>query len=179
MNSVFLSVGSYILTLDKNLLVDIGIQLINTCILCFVLSKLLYKPVLNFMRDRRERIASNITDAEKKLKEAEAALAEYKGKLSKIQAERAALLDEANREANANKQVILEAAKQEANEIKARAMLQIEREQEKARDEIRLQIIQVSSLIAGRFVSQSLTEDIQEQLVNDVIKDLGDVKWQS
>ncbi|MCD8238905.1 MAG: F0F1 ATP synthase subunit B [Clostridiales bacterium] len=179
MNSVFLSVGSFILTLDKNLLVDIGIQLINTCILCFVLSKLLYKPVLNFMKKRRERIASEISNADNKLKDADAALAEYNKKLAEIHAERAALLDEANKEANANKQAILEAAKQEAAEIKSRAMLQIEREQEKARDEIRLQIIQVSSLIAGKFVAESLTEAKQEQLVNDVIKDLGDVKWQS
>ncbi len=179
MNSVFLTVGSYILTLDKNLLADIGIQLINTCILCFVLSKLLYKPVLNFLKKRKERIAGELDDAKTKLSEADRVLAEYNKKLAEIQAERAAILDEANKEANANRQIIIDAAKQEASEIKARALLQIERDQEKARDEVRLQIIEVGSLIANRFVAESLTEDKQEQLINDVIKDLGDVKWQS
>ncbi|MCD8215437.1 MAG: F0F1 ATP synthase subunit B [Clostridiales bacterium] len=179
MNSVFLSVGSYILTLDSNLLVDIGIQLINTCILCFVLSKLLYKPVLNFLKNRKAKISGELDDAKAKLEEADALLAEYNKKLAEFQNERAALLDEANKEANVNRQLIIDAAKQEASEIKARALLQIEREQEKARDRVRLEIIQVGSLIADRFVAESLTEDRQEQLINDVIKDLGDVKWQS
>ncbi|MCD7905734.1 MAG: F0F1 ATP synthase subunit B [Clostridiales bacterium] len=179
MNSVFLSVGSYILTLDSNLLVDIGIQLINTCILCFVLSKLLYKPVLNFLKNRKAKISGELDDAKAKLEEADALLAEYNKKLAEFQNERAALLDEANKEANVNRQLIIDAAKQEASEIKARALLQIEREQEKARDRVRLEIIRVGSLIADRFVAESLTEDRQEQLINDVIKDLGDVKWQS
>lgn len=178
MNSYFLTVGSYILTLDENLLIGIAEQLFNTCLLCAILSFLLYKPVLKFMRARKQRISDNITEADSKLKEAERVLNEYNERMKDIQAERSLILEAANKEANANKALIIEQAKKEAADIKNRAKLQIARDEEKARDKIRLQIIEVSSLIAAHFVDNSLSDDKQTKLVDDVIKGLGDVKWQ-
>ncbi len=178
MNSYFLTVGSFILTLDKNLLVELAFQLFNLCVLCAILSFLLYKPVLRFMRSRKEKIAGNIADAEDKLKSAQSILDEYNERLRSIQQERSAILEAANREANANKALIIEQAKKEAADIKNRAKLQIAREEEKAKDKIRLQIIEVSSLIAAHFVDNSLSDDKQTKLIEDVIKGLGDVKWQ-
>ena len=51
---------SYILTLDSQLIYSVIIQLISTGILCLILSKLLYKPVTQFLQKRRERIETSI-----------------------------------------------------------------------------------------------------------------------
>ena len=58
---------SFILTLDVQLLYSVIIQLITTGILCTILSKLLYKPVTQFLEKRRERIENNINEANKNL----------------------------------------------------------------------------------------------------------------
>ena len=60
----------FILSLDINMLKDLAFQLLNTVILCAVMSYLLYKPVKNFLAARRDRIEGQINSAEGQLKEA-------------------------------------------------------------------------------------------------------------
>ena len=178
MNSFFLTVGSYVLTLDKSLLIDIAIQLLNTCVLCAILSFLLYKPVLKFMNARKERIAGDLKNAEITMQNANEKLKEYNDLIAEMQAKRNGIFEQYTKEANENKQLIIEEAKREANEIKARAKLQIEREQEKAKDKIRLEIIETSNLIASKVIAGALDDKEQTKLINECIKDLGDVKWE-
>ncbi|WP_250278067.1 F0F1 ATP synthase subunit B [[Clostridium] colinum] len=170
---------SYILTLDSQLLYSVIIQLISTGILCTILSTLLYKPVTNFLQKRRERIENNINEANNKLAEADSLKAEYEIKLKDIEKEKATILEEARARGKQNEAQIIEEAKKEAEAIKNRAMLDIEREQEKAKEEIRLQIIEVSSLVASKFISEKISEAEQNKLVEQVIADLGEVKWQN
>lgn len=169
----------FILSLDFDLLKDIAFQLLNTVILCGVLSYLLYKPVSNFMRNRRERIASQISSAESQLKSAEKLKAEYAEKIKNIEKEKDVILEQARSRASKKEQEIILEAKKEADTLKNRAIIEIQREQEKAKDEIKKQIIEVSSLMASRFISASIDESQQNKLVDEVISDLGDVKWLS
>lgn len=170
---------SYILTLDKQMLYQIAFQLLNTIILCAVLSFLLYKPVLNFMQKRKERIQGQIDSAEEQLKSANSLKAEYENKLKEIENEKNEILDSARLRASQREKQIIEEAKKEAENLKNRAMVDIQREQEKAKDEIKKQIIEVSSLMASRFITESIDEKKQNELVDEVISDLGDVKWLS
>jgi F-type H+-transporting ATPase subunit b len=165
--------------LDKQFVIQLVIQLINTCILCFVLAKLLYKPVLNYLNARKQRISNQLDDAAKALSEANTLKEQYELKLTYIENERAEILENARTSANKNSQQILSQAKQEAETIKKRAMLDIEREQEKVKDDVKKQIIQVSSAISEKFIAAKMTDDEQEKLIEDTIKDLEGVKWLS
>ncbi len=167
----------YVIILDQHTLVLVAIQLINTCVLCFALSKLLYKPVLNFVNARKERIAEQIDSAEARLSEANALKAEYENKLKNIDAERIQILDEARSQANKNSQLIIAEAKTEADNIHNRAMTDIKREEEKAKDEIKKQIIEVSTMVSGKFIAANMTEEEQNKLVDDTISDLEGVEW--
>lgn len=170
---------SYILTLDKQLLYQICIQLFNTLLLCGLLAWILYKPVLNFLNNRKEKIANQLNGAAQNLSDAEALKAQYEAKLSTIEAERTEILDAARATALQNSQDIIAEAKKEAENIRNRAMTDIQREQEKAKDEIKKQIIEVSTMISGRFVAKSMTETEQNMLLDDTIKDLEGVQWLS
>jgi len=161
------------------MLKDVAFQLLNTCILCAVLSYLLYKPVKNFLAARREKIAGDIKSAENQLKEANEMKAMYERKLREIDKEKEAILGEARNRAVLREQEIIADAKKEAETLKNRAMVDIQREQEKAKDEIKKQIIEVSSIMAGKFVSVSIDQKQQDRLVDEVISDLGEVKWLS
>lgn len=169
----------YVIMLDKQTLIQVAIQIINTCILCFALSKLLYKPVTSFLNARKEKIANQIDTAQTKLDEAEALKAEYEKKLKNIEAEKNTILEQARVQAKKNSQQIVSEAKSEAENIHTRAMTDIKREEEKAKDEIKKQIIEVSSMVSGKFIAAKMTEEEQNKLVDDTISDLEGVEWQN
>lgn len=167
----------YVIMLDQQTLIQVAIQIINTCILCFALSKLLYKPVTKFLNARKEKIAEQIDSAEAKFSEAEALKAEYENKLKNIEAEKNTILEEARNQANKNGQQIIAEAKSEAVNIHNRAMTDIKREEEKAKDEIKKQIVEVSSMVSGKFIAAKMTEEEQAKLIDDTISDLEGVEW--
>lgn len=169
----------YVIMLDKQTLIQVAIQIINTCILCFALSKLLYKPVTSFLNARKEKIANQIDTAQTKLDEAEALKMEYEKKLKNIEAEKNTILEQARVQAKKNSQQIVSEAKIEAENIHTRAMTDIKREEEKAKDEIKKQIIEVSSMVSGKFIAAKMTEEEQNKLVDDTISDLEGVEWQN
>lgn len=163
--------------LDQQTLIQIGIQLINTAILCFFLSKILYKPVINFLKARKEKVAGELDSAQAKLEEASKLKSEYEQKLKDIDTEKRNILEQSRAEALKNSGKILAEAKAEAEAIKQRAMTDIEREQNKAKDEIKNQIIEVSSLVSGKFIAAKMTKEEQDKLVDDTISGLEDVEW--
>lgn len=169
----------YVIMLDQQTLIQVAIQIINTIILCFALSKLLYKPVTNFLNARKERIAEQIDTAEIRLSEAEALKAEYESKLKDIETEKNSILEQARAQANINSRQIISDAKTEAENIHTRAMTDIKREEEKAKDEIKKQIIEVSSLVSGKFIAAKMTEEEKNKLVDDAISGLEGVEWQA
>lgn len=171
--------AGYILTLDKQFLIQLCWQIFNTLILCGGLSYILYKPMTKFLDNRKERIKTQISTAENQLKEANALKAEYENKLKGISAERDEILESARVRATQREQQIIAEAKKEAEALKNRAELDIQREQEKVKDEVKNQIIEISSLMAGHFIKASIEESEQNKLINEVISDLGDVKWLS
>ena len=134
--------SGYVIILNQQTVIQVIIQLINTAILCFILSKLLYQPVLKFLNARKEKI-----------------------------------LQEARTTALKNSQIIISDAKTEATAIKDRANLEIERAEEKAKDDIKKQIVQVSTLMSEKFVAAKMTEDEQNKLVDETISDLEEIEW--
>ena len=49
----------------------------------------------------------------------------------------------------------------------------------KAEDDIKKEIIAVASLIAGKVVSDKIDLNIQDSLIEDTLKEIGDQTWQS
>ena len=153
--------SGYVIILNQQTVIQVIIQLINTAILCFILSKLLYQPVLKFLNARKEKISSQIDKTEADMAQAQALKKEYEEKLKNIESERTAILQEARTTALKNSQIIISDAKTEATAIKDRANLEIERAEEKAKDDIKKQIVQVSTLMSEKFVAAKMTEDEQ------------------
>ncbi len=167
----------YVIILNSQTIIQVVIQILNTIILCAVLSWLLYKPVTKFLNARKEKIANQIDSAEEKLSQAEKLKAEYEDKLNNIESERLAILDAARADANKNSQQIISEAKGEAETIRNRALLDIQREQEKAKDEIKNQIVDISALISGKFIAEKMSDEEKNRLVEDTISGLEGVKW--
>ncbi len=168
-----------ILGFDANMLHSMVITLINLFITVGIMYYLLYKPVKHFMSTRRERIKAQLDTAEKNLKEANDMKEQYDQKIKDIDNERSEIFTAFRKQANVRKEEIIKEAKHEAETLKSRALLEVLLAQEKAKDETKKQIIEVSTLMASKYVSSKLDTDTQNKLLEEVIDDLGDVKWLS
>ena len=109
--------SGYVIILNQQTVIQVIIQLINTAILCFILSKLLYQPVLKFLNARKEKISSQIDKTEADMAQAQALKKEYEEKLKNIESERTAILQEARTTALKNSQIIISDAKTEATAL--------------------------------------------------------------
>ena len=168
-----------IIDISFETLIQIGFVWFNLIVIVFILSWLLYRPITNFLSERKKRIEKDIFDAKEAKKAAEEDKKVYSSKLSEINQERDKILDNARKMAISKEEEILENAKSEAELIIKRAEIEIERAQLAAKDEMRKQIVEVGSLIAERFISKSITPELEESLLNKAIEDLdgGDKGW--
>ena len=56
---------------------------------------------------------------------------------------------------------------------------QAELEMKKAQDEIKKEIISVAALVAEKVVSDKIDIEIQDSLIDDTLKEIGEKTWQS
>ncbi|NLK35680.1 MAG: ATP synthase F0 subunit B [Gracilibacteraceae bacterium] len=165
--------------LDFQTLIHIGIQLFNGIILAVALSFILYKPVKEFMRKRTDRIQSKIDEADATMAKANELIAEYEKKLKNIDKERAEILEAARLKVADESKNILEEARREALEIKKRSMDSVAEEKERLKEETRLYIIELASLIAEKYIKQSIDAEIQDKLFEEALAQLEDTQWQN
>ena len=166
-----------ILAFDIEFVMELCIQWINTFILILFLAKFLYKPVKKFMADRVERISTQLLAASNAEHMALELKSDYEGKLQNVEQETTAILGNALRHANEKSGLLISEARQDAEKILMRAHKDIEMAQEKARDDMKKELIDLSTLMAERFTAISLDRQAQDRLIAEAISDLGDVKW--
>ena len=169
----------YVFNLDSNTLFAIVFNLINVGVLAWVMAKFMYKPVQEFMRKRTERIQNQFHRARTEMDTAEALTAEYERKLSGIQRERDAILDEARKNAAETGRQLIAEAKKEADLMRARAAANIELEKERVQAEMRLAIIEVSAAMTAKFMARAIDKSVHDKLFDETMAELEDVVWRS
>ena len=145
------------------------IQIINFFVLLFVLKKFAYKPLLEMMEARRNKIITDLDNAEKAKKAAEELRFEYEKQLSQIKQDAQAMLDKANKTANDMRDEILAQARAEQERLLSVARDQIAREQQRAIEELRDLVANISLLVAQQVVLQKLDEEKDRLIVDDVL----------
>jgi F-type H+-transporting ATPase subunit b len=104
-------------------------QVINFVVLLFILKRLLYKPIREILRKRRELVEKIIVEAEEKKNEALASKAEHLREMDRLDGLKARMIEEMNAEVvEEKKRLIGEAEKEAARRIeKGMALLEIEK----------------------------------------------------
>ena len=163
--------------LDQQMLIQIGIQLLNAIILAVVLAKLLYEPVKSFMRKRTERIQDSINRANDRQSEAEALIGEYDAKLAEIEQERHGILEAARERALEDREEILAEALLEAEEIRQKNRELIAQDESRLNEEVRLHAIDLSTIIAARYLSEEMDDEERAAYVERITSQLEDAQW--
>ena len=171
--------GNRIFGLDPQLLADTAITLLAMLVLFILLSYLLFNPARKLIQKRKDFIQSQLDDAAKAQADAKEMKSQYDERLSQVDAEAAELLAEARRKALDREKEIVDQASEEAHQIKMRAEKEVELQKSRVRDEMKQEMVQVASAMAGRFVAASMDEDKQAQLIDETLKEMGDETWQN
>ena len=171
--------GDYIFGLDPQLLVDSAITILAMFFVFLLLSYLLFNPARNLMEKRQEGIREQMETAAREKQDAIQFKAEYDEKIKNVQKATDEILSEARKKALKKESVMLEEAREEAAQIVARANREVELEKSKVKDEMKQEIINVATAMAGKIVASSLDESKQSQLLADTLEEMGDETWLS
>ncbi len=165
--------------LDMQLIADAGLMMIAIFVLYLVASYFLFNPAREFLKKRQDKIKDELDSAAQDMEDAAALKAEYEGKLKNIDKEAEEILSDARKRALANENKIVAEAKEEAARILERARVEAELEKQKAADDVKREMVVIASMMAGKVVKASIDTNIQESLVNDTLKEIGESTWQS
>lgn len=165
--------------LDFQLLADAVLTMIAVFVLFLALSYFLFNPARKMLKDRQDKIQGELDSAASDMEEAKALREEYENKLKDIEKEAQEILSEARRKALNNENQIVAAAKEEAARIIERARVEAELEKKKAADDVKKEMISIASVMAGKVVSASIDTSVQNNLIEETLKEIGDSTWLS
>ena len=131
-------------------------QVLNFLFLVFILAKFAYKPVINMMEDRKNKIASDLENAEMAKAEAEKLKAEYAAQLAAVRQEAQSIIENARKTAQSVHDKIIAETKEEQEQIVA-----------SAKDAILLE--KLSLVAAGKILEQKLNSAEDEKLAGSVV----------
>jgi F-type H+-transporting ATPase subunit b len=160
-----------ILSFDRSLLVHIGIMTFNILLLTAVLVFLLYKPVKKFMAERTERIRHEIETARAEREDALEMKEKYERLIAEIEMERDDVLLQAHKKAMDRSDQLLFEARREADAMFERAMDEIETERKNVADDMKKQVVEISAMMAGRFIEVSIDRETQDRYIETAFDD--------
>ena len=165
--------------IDWLLIADSTLTIIAVFALFAIMSYFLFNPARKMLRDRREKIQSELDDAKTNMEEAHSLREEYEGRLKAVDKEAENILSEARKKGLANENQIIAKAKEEAARILERARVEAQLEKQKMSDEVKKEIVTVAAAMAGKVVSASIDESEQNRLIDETLKEMGDDTWLS
>ena len=168
-----------IFTLDTQTFLLMIPNLVSFIILAFIFKRFLYKPVKGILQKRADHIEASLHSAAQDKEAAETLKLQYESKMRDIEAERAAILEDARREALARANQIFADAKDDAQITRERAKRDIATEQERVKAEIYQAIIDISTDMAAKLVSASVDQSTQDKLFAEAMDELEATAFRS
>ncbi|MGB9679854.1 MAG: F0F1 ATP synthase subunit B [Thermoanaerobacteraceae bacterium] len=150
--------------------------ILNLLVLYYILKRLLFKPVTDFLEARENKIKASLQDADSQKKQAYELKEKYEGILKNADDEGKAIIERAQKFADEKANKIVEQANKEAAAIMDRAKEEAELEKIKAMHDLRVDISRLVIDAASRVIEKNIEIDDQK-VVDEVIKEAG-ATWQ-
>lgn len=148
-------------------------QVVNFLILLFILNKLLYKPILKVLADRRKKIEESLKNAE----EIEKKLAETNEKIDKMllkaSEDAQKIVDEAKKAGVLIVEEAHQKASKDAENIIRKAVESGRLEVERMINEARAQLFDLVIAVINKVTGKVISKDEQEEIIQQEIKHLS------
>ena len=145
--------------------------LINTLIIFLTFRIFLYKP-----EKRKQLAAAEIAEAKKAKEDAEKAQQEYTARLENAKSEAAEIIRSANARAQKREEEILAEATQKAADIRQKAEESIERDKQRALNEVKDEISEIVVMAAQKVVEKEISVEDNEEIISKFLEEVGAAK---
>jgi F-type H+-transporting ATPase subunit b len=147
-------------------------QLFNVVLIVWLLTMLLYRPVLNMLNERTRRIQESLREAEQVKEQLARANEDYDQKLAQARQEAAAILAQAQERAKTQEAEIVAQARQEADRIRAEAREQAVQERDQLLRDLKNQMAELVTVTASRVLGEELKSN-HDRLIEESLAGLG------
>ena len=144
-------------------------QIVNFLLLFFLLSRFAFKPIMNMLDQRSQRIRESLEAAERARQEAAQSEVNIQAQIDVARREGQAIIEQASRAADQVREELVQTGRREAEAIQTRARADFALEREKAIAELRRQFADLTVTAAEKIISESLDRDKHQRLVRDVL----------
>jgi len=141
-------------------------------VLLGVLAKFAWNPLLIMLKDREEHIRSSLDDAEKARAELERLNSEGEDIVNKARSEAQTILAEGKAAASKLKDETLNATKDQAKSILTEAEKQIRIEKDKAIEEIKSEVVDLSLSVAAKLIKKNISREDNQALIDESLENV-------
>jgi len=145
--------------------------IVSFFILVFILSKFVWKPLLEVIEKRENKIKQDIELAQKARDEANLIKSQIEERLKKLDKEIKDITENARKEANLEKEKIIALAQTQAHLIVENARREAENYKKEIEKEIEKKIVEISSEIAKKVLYEVIDKKIEEKILELSIKE--------
>jgi F-type H+-transporting ATPase subunit b len=142
----------------------VAAQALNFLILVWLMKRFLYKPILDAIDARENRIAAELADADAKRAEAQKERDEFRRKNEELDRQRAALLSQATDEARAERHRLIDEAQKAADAVSAKRQETLRNDAQNLNQAIRRRTQQEVFAIARKALADLATTSLEERL---------------
>ena len=146
---------------------------INFIILLVLLKKFLYKPVLNMLDERTNRVRESMEWAEATKRDYEQAKEEVQRQIEKGRQEAQAILAQAVQKGEGLKEEARKEAALQAKAIVEKARQGLESERDKMVEDLRKEFVSLLILASEKVIRQTLDKDKQSKLIAETLEQIG------
>lgn len=157
------------LGIDYKLLIS---QVVNFFLLFFILKKLLYKPILKLLDERRKKIAETLDNAAKLREELEKTEVQRKKMLADVRREGEIILKKQKDLAEVKREEMIEKAREEARKVTEEARKQLNQEKESMIKDVSKRVSELSISLTQKMLGD-LDNETQHKVLEGMIKNLG------
>ena len=144
--------------------------IITFLLLCFVLAKFAWKPLIKMLDDRENMIRRSLQDAEKAKLELESLSQESEAITAKARSEAQSILAQSKSVAEKVKEDTISKAKEQAIKIRDDAKKQILVEKDKAIADIKQEVVNLTLLVAEKLINKNLNDADNKLLIEESLK---------
>ena len=151
---------------------------VNLGLLMALLIYLIRKPFLSFLKNRKERLRSEVDRAAAAAEQAKITLEEYSAKLDAVSSEIAALQENIKKQGENERDELVSAAEKSCEMIKKEVEDTIRLETTKAVSEIQSEVVDSALALAEKMIKERVDADFTTDSVDDFVKMIEEGKWQ-
>lgn len=151
------------------------VQVLSFLLLVYILRRFAWNPLITMMEERRNQIEANIANAEKERLQAEQIKREYQEEMRKARQEAQEVIAKATKLSEQRAAEILAVAHGEAEKIKQSALVDIERERDRAIAQVQAQVADLSVAVAEKIIRKNLDVKGQEDMIEQFIQEVGEL----